>query len=60
MDSGSDEEPKFSQGQLHQHEQLLGLLEKMDRLREILSGTKISLPSIAVIGDQSSGKSSVL
>jgi len=30
---------------------LLDLLEKMDKIREILSGEKISLPSIAVIGD---------
>ncbi len=32
----------------------------MDQVWEVLSGEKISLPSIAVIGDQSSGKSSVL
>lgn len=46
--------------EIQNNKKLLGLLEKFDQIREILSGEKISLPSIAVIGDQSSGKSSVL
>ena len=36
------------------------LLDANDRLREVLNGEPIRLPSIAVIGGQSSGKSSIL
>lgn len=35
------------------------MLDKIDRLRELV-GTAIALPQIVVVGDQSSGKSSVL
>lgn len=35
------------------------MLDKIDRLRELV-GTVIALPQIVVVGDQSSGKSSVL
>ncbi|KUI69764.1 Interferon-induced GTP-binding protein Mx1 [Cytospora mali] len=36
------------------------LLDKIDRLRELTVGTIVSLPQLVVVGDQSSGKSSVL
>ncbi|KAI3392113.1 hypothetical protein diail_6156 [Diaporthe ilicicola] len=36
------------------------LLDKIDKLRELNVGSIISLPQIVVVGDQSSGKSSVL
>jgi GTPase SAR1 family protein len=36
------------------------LLDKIDKLRELNVGSIISLPQIIVVGDQSSGKSSVL
>lgn len=36
------------------------MLEAFDEVREMLNGEPISVPSIAVIGDQSHGKSSVL
>lgn len=36
------------------------LLDKIDRLRELNVGTMVSLPQLIVVGDQSSGKSSVL
>ncbi|KAF2966363.1 hypothetical protein GQX73_g7233 [Xylaria multiplex] len=37
----------------------LSILTKVDRLRELI-GTRIALPQLVVVGDQSSGKSSVL
>ncbi|KAI1650814.1 P-loop containing nucleoside triphosphate hydrolase protein [Daldinia loculata] len=37
----------------------LSILTKVDKLRELI-GTKIALPQLVVVGDQSSGKSSVL
>ena len=40
-----------------------GELEKIDRIREVIGGKKeaiIELPTIVCIGDQSTGKSSVL
>ena len=36
------------------------LLDANDRLRDILEGESIRLPTIAVIGSQSAGKSSIL
>lgn len=36
------------------------LLDKIDKLRELNVGSMISLPQLIVVGDQSSGKSSVL
>jgi GTP1/Obg family GTP-binding protein len=36
------------------------ILETFDKIREVLGNEKIDLPSIVVIGIQSSGKSSVL
>ncbi|KAK7708906.1 hypothetical protein SLS64_006386 [Diaporthe eres] len=36
------------------------LLDKIDRLRELNVGSIVSLPQLIVVGDQSSGKSSVL
>lgn len=36
------------------------LLDKIDRLRELNVGSLVSLPQLVVVGDQSSGKSSVL
>ncbi|KAI1288594.1 P-loop containing nucleoside triphosphate hydrolase protein, partial [Xylaria venustula] len=37
----------------------LSILTKVDKLRELI-GTRIALPQLVVVGDQSSGKSSVL
>ena len=36
------------------------ILEKIKEIRPLISDYKIQLPQIVVIGDQSSGKSSVL
>lgn len=36
------------------------LLDKIDKLRELNVGSLVSLPQLVVVGDQSSGKSSVL
>lgn len=36
------------------------ILDGIDKLRTLLRNEQIALPSIAVVGDQSSGKSSVL
>ena len=36
------------------------ILDCYDKIREILTNEKIELPKIVVVGDQSSGKSSVL
>ena len=36
------------------------ILDKFDKIREILKDTKIDIPKIVAVGDQSSGKSSVL
>lgn len=48
----SQEESKDTEAShIFDNKNLLDLLEKMDKIREILSGEKISLPSIAVIGD---------
>ncbi|KAI1113149.1 interferon-induced GTP-binding protein Mx2 [Nemania sp. NC0429] len=37
----------------------LSILTKVDKLRELI-GTRVALPQVVVVGDQSSGKSSVL
>ena len=36
------------------------LLDEFDKVRELLKDTKIEVPKIIAIGDQSSGKSSLL
>ena len=36
------------------------ILDKFDKIRDILKDTKIDIPKIVAVGDQSSGKSSVL
>ena len=41
-------------------ENLGPLLDEFDKVRELLEGTKIEVPKIIAIGDQSSGKSSLL
>jgi len=42
---------KDSNTHIQTNKNLLNLLEKMDKIREVLQGVQISLPSIAVIGD---------
>ncbi|KAI1386313.1 P-loop containing nucleoside triphosphate hydrolase protein [Hypoxylon trugodes] len=43
----------------HSNSGNLSILTKVDKLRELI-GTKVALPQLVVVGDQSSGKSSVL
>ena len=52
-------EPSSNYNQRYSQE-IKPLLEAFDRIREITHNQEVSLPSIVVIGDQSSGKSSVL
>lgn len=60
----SSENPHSSTPHLHINQEnettIQPLLMAVDSMREILSDTNIQIPSIVVVGDQSSGKSSVL
>ncbi|KAK4944616.1 mitochondrial dynamin GTPase Msp1 [Elasticomyces elasticus] len=60
----SDEEDKRSDPQVARDDQMMVLTRKMIEIRSILNtvgqGGALTLPSIVVIGSQSSGKSSVL
>ncbi|KIV87910.1 hypothetical protein PV11_03426 [Exophiala sideris] len=60
----SDEEDKISDPQVARDDQMMVLTRKMIEIRSILNtvgqGGALTLPSIVVIGSQSSGKSSVL
>lgn len=62
-DSSSEEDPR-AQGEAARDDQMMLLTKKMIEIRTILQtvgqGGALTLPSIVVIGSQSSGKSSVL
>ncbi|KAI0014316.1 P-loop containing nucleoside triphosphate hydrolase protein [Xylariaceae sp. FL0662B] len=51
--------PKFSKMGTQEQQHNSSILTKVDKLREHI-GTKVALPQLVVVGDQSSGKSSVL
>ncbi|KAK7172214.1 hypothetical protein R3I93_004504 [Phoxinus phoxinus] len=62
QDEGSSFSDPQTHGAFHSHfiESVQPLIELIDSLRMIALDKEIDLPSIAVVGDQSSGKSSVL
>ncbi|XDV31671.1 hypothetical protein PO909_002634, partial [Leuciscus waleckii] len=62
QDEGSSFSDSQAPGAFHSHfiESVQPLIELIDSLRMIALDKDIDLPSIAVVGDQSSGKSSVL
>ncbi|KAI1899079.1 hypothetical protein AGOR_G00057790 [Albula goreensis] len=59
---GSQEDSKRMEGVFHSHldEKVRPYIDLIDSLRQIGIERDVALPAIAVIGDQSSGKSSVL